>query len=205
MQHEAVTNDGIAWRGAAVWYDRGMVPLEPFLRAGRRWLGTRAVGRTLEIAIGTGANLPFYPASIGLTGIDLAPEMLDRARVRAAGLGRDVDLVVADAQELPFGAAVFDTVVCALALCSVPDVPRALGEMARVLRPGGSLLLLDHVISTARGVRVAQRGLERITSRHGEYFTRRQLPLLPAAGFDVAASRRTHLGVVECVQAVRAG
>lgn len=82
-------------------------------------------------------------------------------------------------------------------------MPRALAEMAGVVRPGGSVLLLDHVVSTAAPVRAAQRAFERVTSRHGEYFTRRQLPLLAAAGFDVADSRRSHLGVVECVQGVR--
>lgn len=193
-----------SWRRVAGGYDLAMTLLErPFLRASRRWLAERAAARTLEVAIGTGANVPFYPPGIALTGIDLSPEMLAGARERCRRLGVDADLRLGDAMALPAEDASYDTVVCTLALCSVPDVPGALAEMARVLRPGGSLLLLDHVIATAAPVRVVQRGLDRVTARHGEYFTRRPAPLLEAAGLTVVASAREHLGVVERVHAVR--
>lgn len=94
--------------------------------------------------MGTGRNVPLYGEDVELVGIDLSPKMLAVARRRAAELGREVDLREGDAEQLPFPDTSFDTVVCTLAVCAVPDRDRALAEMHRVLRPGGRLLLLDH-------------------------------------------------------------
>jgi ubiquinone/menaquinone biosynthesis C-methylase UbiE len=74
----------------------------------------------LEIAIGTGLNPPFYPADVRLTGIEISSAMLEIARRRSHSLGRQVDLVIGDAQALPFPDQHFDTVVCTIALCSIP-------------------------------------------------------------------------------------
>jgi len=109
----------------------------------------------LEVAIGTGLNLPFYPDDVDVTGIDLGERMLNIARARAADLRRPVELRQGDAQELPFDDAAFDTVVCTFGLCAIPDLDTALDDMARVLPPGGRLILVDHVASSfwlARGV-----------------------------------------------------
>jgi ubiquinone/menaquinone biosynthesis C-methylase UbiE len=171
---------------------------------GREWLGARAAGRVLEVAVGTGLTLPHYPPGVTITGIDLSPAMIALARRRAADLGLDVDLRVGDAERLPFDDGTFDTVVCALSLCSIPDRAAALGEMRRVLVPGGRLLLLDHIGSTWPPVYAAQWLLERLTIRAaGEHFTRRQLPLVRAAGFDVVEVERLRAGTVERVFARR--
>jgi len=139
-----------------------------------------------------------YPADAALTGVELSPAMLAVARQYAADLGREVDLHEGDAERLPFGDASFDTVVCALALCTIPDPAGAIGEMRRVLVPGGRLLLLDHIGSSWPPIYAAQWLLERFTIRAaGEYFTRRQLPLVQAAGFEVVASERLNAGSVE--------
>ncbi|MDQ3223097.1 MAG: class I SAM-dependent methyltransferase [Gemmatimonadota bacterium] len=127
---------------------------------GRRWACAGATGQVLEVAIGTGRNLPFYPPGAQLTGVDLSPKMLDRARARAETLARSVDLQLGDAQQLTFPDATFDTVVATLSVCSVPDDQAAVAEMALVLRPGGRLVLLDHVASTSRPVRAVQRLLD---------------------------------------------
>jgi ubiquinone/menaquinone biosynthesis C-methylase UbiE len=170
---------------------------------GRRWVCSRAAGEVLEVAVGTGLNLPFYPPGIRLTGVDLSSGMLAVARERAAALGSDVVLREADAQALPFPEASFDTVVCTLSLCAVPDERLVVGEMRRVLRPGGRLLLLDHVGSPWWPVWAAQRLLEAFTARSGEYQTRRPLPIVQAAGLEVTESERLKLGTVERVAAVR--
>ena len=134
------------WDRRAVHYDAAGRLLERLLIGdSRAWIGRQATGRTLEVAVGTGRNLPHYPAGLDLTGLDLSPEMLARARRRAAELGRRVDLREGDAERLPFPDGSFDTVVCTLALCAVPDREAAIAEIDRVLRPGGRLLLLDHV------------------------------------------------------------
>jgi ubiquinone/menaquinone biosynthesis C-methylase UbiE len=93
--------------------------------------------------------------------IDLTPAMLTLARDRARELGVAVVLVVADAQELPFAAASFDSVVCTLGLNAIPDDRAAVAEMYRVLRLGGRLVLLGHVASPYRVVRAIQRVIER--------------------------------------------
>ena len=118
--------------------------------------------------------------------------MLSVARQRAARLGRDVDLREGDAQHLPFDDTSFDTVVCALSLCTIPSPVAAVGEMRRVLRPGGRLLLLDHIGSTWPPVYAAQWLLERVTiPAAGEHFTRRQMPLVKAAGFQIVEAGRS--------------
>ena len=137
------------WDKAAPRYDKQISFFEKiWFAGGREWLGQRAQGRVLEVAIGTGRNLPHYPADVTVTGIELSPAMLAIARRRAADLGRDVGFQEGDAEHLPCGDASFDTVVCALSLCTIPNPATAIGEMKRVLVPGGRLLLLDHIAST---------------------------------------------------------
>jgi ubiquinone/menaquinone biosynthesis C-methylase UbiE len=187
------------WDKGAGSYDKQMAFFErTWFGGGRRWLGERAAGRVLEVAIGTGRNLPHYPPDVVVCGVELSPAMLAIARQQAADLGRDVDLREGDAEHLPFDDASFDTVVCALSLCTIPDPATAIGEMKRVLIPGGRLLLLDHIHSTWPPIYAAQWLLERLTIRAaGEHFTRRQLPLVRAAGFEVMESERLKAGTVE--------
>ena len=191
------------WDQAAPRYDQQIAFFEKIqFGGGREWLAERAVGQVLEVAIGTGRNLPHYPADVTITGVELSPAMLAIARQRAAG--RDVDLREADAEHLPFGDAAFDTVVCALALCTIPSPAAAIREMRRVLRPGGRLLLLDHIGSTWPLVYAAQWLLERVTiCAAGEHFTRRQLPLVKAAGFQIVEAERLKAGTVERIYAVK--
>jgi ubiquinone/menaquinone biosynthesis C-methylase UbiE len=191
------------WNKAAPRYDDSMAFFErTFIDDGRSWLVSRARGRVLEIAIGTGANLPLYSGEVSITGLDLSPAMLRIARRRAADLGREVRLVVGDAQTLPFDDGSFDSVVTALALCSIPDPTRAIGEMRRVLAPGGRLLLLDHIRSSWPPIAAGQWLIERLTIPvAGEYLTRRQLPLVKSAGFEVIESVRTKAGTIERIHA----
>jgi ubiquinone/menaquinone biosynthesis C-methylase UbiE len=188
-----------AWEKSAPSYDKQIALFEKiWFGGGREWLGARAEGRVLEVAIGTGRNLPHYPADTTITGIELSPAMLAIARQRAGDLGMDADVRTGDAQALPYDDAAFDTVVCALSLCTIPDPATAIGEMRRVLVPGGRLLLLDHIASTWPPIRAAQWLLERVTIRTaGEHFTRRQLPLVRAAGFDIIEVQRLKAGSVE--------
>ena len=191
------------WDKSAPGYDRQIAWFEKtWFAGGREWLGARAHGRVLEVAVGTGRNLPHYPAEATLTGVELSPAMLALARQRAADLDRAVDLHEGDAERLPFGDASFDTVACALALCTIPDPAAAIGEMNRVLAPGGRLLLLDHIASNWPPIYAAQWLLERFTIRAaGEHFTRRPLPLVQAAGFEVVQTQRLKAGTIERIHA----
>jgi ubiquinone/menaquinone biosynthesis C-methylase UbiE len=156
----------------------------------------------LEIAIGTGRNFGFYPADVRLTGIELSPTMLEIARRRAEDLGRAADLREADAQALPFEDNTFDTIVCTLSLCSIPDDRKAVAEAKRVLRPGGSFLLLEHVRSPNPLVRAGQRLLEPINARlQGDHLLREPLEHLRSERFEIEHLERSKAGIVERVRA----
>ncbi len=186
------------WERVAPRYDRGMESVERLLLAGgRQWVCGQAKGDVLEVAVGTGRNLPFYPAGVRLTAIDLSPGMLELARRRAAALGLRADLREGDAQRLDFPDASFDTVVFTLALCSIPDDGRAVAEARRVLRPGGRLLLLEHVRSPRWFVHAAQRALNLLTvPLQGDHLVREPLEHLRREGFEVQRLERLKLGIV---------
>ncbi len=198
------------WDKQAGRYDRAMDFWDRHLFGDSRpWACGRAAGEVLEVAIGTGRNLPFYPngaAITRLTAVDWSPGMLAIARERAAATGRDADLRQGDAQALDFPGASFDTVLCVLGLCAIPDDRRAVTEMARVLRPGGRLLLVDHVAAPAAALRAVQWLYERITiPLAGEHFRRRPLTYVRELGFTVEETDRFGLGLVERVCARKPG
>lgn len=103
--------------------------------------------KVLEVGVGTGKNFPYYPPDVSVTGIDLTPGMLRRAERRAVELDVDVDLRLGDVQTLEFPDNSFDEVVTTFVFCSVPDPVLGFKEVARVLKPGGQLLMLEHMRS----------------------------------------------------------
>ena len=186
-------------------YDRLIALLERVLiGAGREWVCSRALGEVLEIGVGTGRNLYFYPTEVHLTGVELSPKMLEIARRRARESGIEADLRVGDAQDLPFPDASFDTVVATLALCTIPDDRRAVIEAARVLRPGGRLLLLEHVRSPLLPVRVLQGILNPLfVLLEKDHLLREPLWHLEGLGLVVEHLERSKVGIVERLVARR--
>jgi ubiquinone/menaquinone biosynthesis C-methylase UbiE len=186
-------------------YDRQISFFERILfGGGREWVCSRAEGEVLELAAGTARNLPHYPRQVRVTAVELSPEMLAIGRRRANELGRDVDLRLGDVQELEFPDASFDTVVCTLGLCTIPDDRKAVAEARRVLRPGGRLLLLEHVRSPSRPVRAVQRLLDPLMVRfEGDHLLRDPLDHLSAEGFEIEDVERSKWGIVERVAARR--
>lgn len=191
------------WERTAPRYDKMMGFWDRILfEGGREWVCEQAEGKVLEIAVGTGRNLELYPRGANITGIDISETMLEIGRRHAADLGREVDLRIGDAQALEFEDESFDTVVCTLSLCSIPDARLSVAEMKRVLRPGGRLLLLDHVRSPSRIVYAVQRALELITLRlAGDHLTRRPLEHLRSEGFEITKLERSKWGIVQRVAA----
>jgi ubiquinone/menaquinone biosynthesis C-methylase UbiE len=103
--------------------------------------------------VGTGANFPYYPGNLAVTAIDFSRGILGQAQRRAAQLGFPVELVEMDVQSLAFPDSFFDTVVATCVFCTVPDPRRGLGEIRRVLKRGGRLLMAEHVLSKRSGLR----------------------------------------------------
>ena len=188
---------------AARSYDRQMDFFDRVLfTGGREWAWSQARGEVLEVAVGTGRNFAHHPAGARVTGIELSPEMLGHARRRAAALGSEVELREGDAQALEFAAESFDTVVITLALCTIPDDHAAVREARRVLRPGGRLVLLEHVRSPRGAVRIAQRILDPLSVRfEGDHLLRDPLDYLEAEGFEIERAERLKWGIVERVLA----
>ena len=119
----------------------------------RKMLWSRVEGtRILEVGVGTGKNFPYYPGEVEITAIDFSDRMLARAREKATKQGARVHLLQMDVQHLTFEDNTFDTVVATFVFCSVPNPVRGLMEVARVCRPGGKVVLLEHVLSANRAI-----------------------------------------------------
>lgn len=130
----------------AAIYDVMEVPMEKMFGPWRRRLMQECRGETLEVGVGTGKNIPYYPEEVNLTGIDFSERMISRAR-RKHGNRPRTTLLVMDAQQMAFADNTFDTVVTSCVFCSVPDPVQGLREIRRVCRPGGRILMLEHVRS----------------------------------------------------------
>lgn len=149
-------------RAFAALYDRGLKATEEGgLREMRRELLSEASGRTVDLGAGTGVNLDLFPkATSELVMVEPDPHMIKQLRAKAAGRG-GVEILEASAQELPLADDSFDTAVFTLVLCTVPDPELALREAARVLKPGGKLLFIEHVRAGEAGLSGWQDRLEK--------------------------------------------
>ncbi|TVZ04429.1 SAM-dependent methyltransferase [Trebonia kvetii] len=180
----------------AITYDRQIARAEEAgLRAMRKRLLADAAGQVVEIGAGTGANLPWYgPEVKSLTVTEPVQPMVRKLERRVRELGSDATVLRAPAEDLPFESGTFDVAVSTLVLCGVDDQPRALRELRRVLRPGGTLLFLEHVRSgDAKRARQQDRlnWLNRLVVRCD--CNRATLDTIRQAGFTVTEVENTAL------------
>jgi ubiquinone/menaquinone biosynthesis C-methylase UbiE len=150
-------------RAFSALYDRCLKATEEAgLHQMRRELLAEATGKTIELGAGTGLNLDLYPDAVSeLALVEPDPHMVKQLRARVAGSVRAATIAEAGAERLPFPDDSFDTAVATLVFCTIPDPVAALSETARVLRPGGRLLFLEHVRAEDPGLARWQDRLER--------------------------------------------
>ncbi|MEX0803308.1 MAG: methyltransferase domain-containing protein [Candidatus Binatia bacterium] len=187
----------------ARWYDwlEGILNILGLSRL-RRMLLQRASGKVLEVAVGTGKNLIYYPRNCRIIALDLSGEMLNVARNRAAKLSIHASFLVGDAAALPFPDNSFDTVVSSLSTCTFPDPTAALKEIKRVCRPEGRVLLLEHGRSDSERLgRWQDRHADKFAKPLGCHWNREPLELTREAGVKVLKSRRSFFGIFHLIEA----
>jgi ubiquinone/menaquinone biosynthesis C-methylase UbiE len=181
----------------ARWYDwlEGILNLLG-LGSLRRTLLGRATGKVLEVAVGTGKNLAYYPSDCRIVALDLSSEMLKIARDKAAKLSPHVCFLLTDGEVLPFPDDSFDTVVSSLSTCTFPDPVAALKEIKRVCRPAGRILLLEHGRADRERLgRWQDRHADQVAKQLGCHWNREPLAMVLKAGLKVNSARRFFFGI----------
>ena len=175
------------------------------MRQWRAWAARAARGRVLEIGVGTGLNLPHYRGVQTIAAIDPDGASLQRALSRRNGNTQMISLHQARAEELPFADESFDAVVGTLTFCMIGDPARALGEVRRVLKPGGALRLVEHVRVENWLIACAQDALNPLWKEitGGCHLNRATLAMVERTGFRVRAVHRRIGGLFIGIDAVK--
>ena len=186
-----------------LWFDQYILGVARV----RKQLMSKARGKILDVACGTGLNFPSFPSTSEIISVDLSPQMLEHAHQKATRLNLNVQIKVMDAQRLEFPDGSFDTVTSTLSTCTFPDPIQALQEMKRVCRTDGLILLLEHGHSTLPWLAKYQ---DRHVFQHyqenaGCRWNQDPLDLVKAAGLQVLKSKRTGLGMFHSIEAAPEG
>ncbi len=191
------------WNRTARLYDYMMALVERgVVRKWRRLLWSRvASSRVLEIGVGTGNNLPYYPLDAEMTAVDFSEEMLRRARDRASRHKVKVNLQRMDVQNLEFADNTFDTVVGSMVFCSIPDPVRGIREVERVCKRGGKVVLLEQDFSSNRFSRLLVKLANPLVIRMGSDFRRRTIEDVAKSGLKVERVTNLWAGMFKLIEA----
>lgn len=171
--------------------------------AAKQRLFSAMQGRCLMVAAGTGADFQYFPTGLAITAIDISPGMLARAQRRAAEYKGELRLELADVQELPYDDSTFDTIATSCTFCSVPDPLLGLRQLHRCLKPGGRLLMFEHVRSRIGPIAILQDFMTVITRRFGPAMNRDTVGNVVRAGFRLCRETNVYLDIVKSIEAQR--
>lgn len=167
----------------------------------RKELFSRIIGSSLlEVGVGTGKNIPFYPPGKKIIAIDFSEEMLKRARKRAEKMHSNVDLRLMDIESLQFENASFDAVVATFVFCSVPDPVKGLQEIKRVLKPDSKFYALEHVSPKNRLLGwLFDRMAPLVAAQTGVCINRNTIANIRNAGFHIELERNLVLDIFKMI------
>lgn len=168
----------------------------------REWF-SRSVGRTLLVAVGTGLDLQYFPSGQKVVGIDISSKMLEKAKGKLHVNTSNIELVRADVQMLGFAENSFDSVVTSCTFCSVPDPVLGLEELKRVMKPGGKLLMFEHVRSNIFWMGPMMDLLTCWSRKVGPDLNRRTKENVIRAGFKLTREVNIYLDMVKLFEAIK--
>jgi ubiquinone/menaquinone biosynthesis C-methylase UbiE len=159
-------------------------------------------GRVLDVGVGTGRNMPFYPLRADVIGIDLSPRMLARAEHRRVALGSRAELRLMDVTKLDFPHASFDAAVASFVFCVLPDdqQPAALRELSRVVKPGGTIRLLEYVRPTGARRFIAKLWAPWMAWAYGAGFDRHTEDHIRAVGLETVSARFVVADLIKLIE-----
>lgn len=169
----------------------------------KRRLFGKMRGHTLMVAAGTGNDFKFFPPHMNVIAIDISPKMLERAARKSAQYEGSIELRQMDVCEMDFADATFDTVATAFTFCSVPKPVIGLRELHRVLKPGGQLLMLEHVRSAIGPFGILMDLMTPLFSRFGPELNRDTVGNVQKAGFRLRHVENVYLDVVKIIEAAK--
>jgi ubiquinone/menaquinone biosynthesis C-methylase UbiE len=169
----------------------------------KRRLFTKMKGKVLMVAAGTGNDFQFFPADQDIVALDISPKMLERAAKKAATYRGKLELRELDVCELPFADASFDTVATVCTFCSVPRPVVGLRELHRVLKPGGQILMFEHVRSRIGPIGVFLDFMTPLSRRLGPDLNRDTVGNVQKAGFRIRREENVYLDIVKIIEGVK--
>lgn len=201
MKTETEKQTASKWDKAAASFDLMNAGVEVRFGDQKRDWFSRAAGKTLLVAVGTGLDLPYLPAGADVIGVDISEKMLKKAADRIKRSGKETKLLRGDVQRFGIRDNAIDTVVTSCTFCSVPDPVKGLKELLRVLKPGGKMLMFEHVRSRISWMGPMMDLLTVFTRRVGPELNRDTRGNIKKAGFRLTREVNIYLDMVKLFEA----